>query len=148
MALFKPAEIRIILFLSFLAIAGSVVTLLQRYNKLSQLELNAFAPKGEYRYSYTPSDPAQPDTSEAPGNSSPSGWPAPAQPDESGEKIDLNHAGLYDFESLPGIGPVLAAKIIAHRDSVGGFKSIDDLLEVKGIGPAKYSAIKNKVYIE
>jgi competence protein ComEA len=42
----------------------------------------------------------------------------------------------------------LAAKIIAHRDSVGGFKSIDDLLEVKGIGPAKYSAIKNKVYIE
>ncbi len=48
--------------------------------------------------------------------------------------LDLNAAGAEDLEELPRIGPALAARIVAHRRANGPFRSVRDLLDVKGIG--------------
>ena len=52
----------------------------------------------------------------------------------SGGPIDLNRATAADLETLPGIGPALASRIVAHRDAQGLFASPADLLKVSGIG--------------
>lgn len=61
--------------------------------------------------------------------------------------IDLNTATLEQLESLPGVGPATAQAIIAERDRRGGFRSVDDLLDVRGIGPAKLDAIRDLVTV-
>ena len=48
--------------------------------------------------------------------------------------VSLNRAGDKELEELPGIGPALAGRIVAWREANGGFKSIQDLLKVSGIG--------------
>jgi hypothetical protein len=50
--------------------------------------------------------------------------------------IDLDQATAEQIESLPGIGPALAKRIVGHRDSVGALGQIEALCEVRGIGPA------------
>ena len=50
--------------------------------------------------------------------------------------MPLNSAGQAELESLPEVGPVTAAAIIAWRDAHGGFTAVDELLEVDGIGEA------------
>jgi|UniRef100_A0A7C3WQ51 competence protein ComEA len=59
-----------------------------------------------------------------------------------GLPIDLNAATQADLEALPGIGPVLAGRIIAHRQSRGPFRRIEDLQQVPGIGPKNLEQIK------
>jgi competence ComEA-like helix-hairpin-helix protein len=58
------------------------------------------------------------------------------------EKININKAGLEDIQRLPGIGPVLAERIIAYRDSAGFFTESEDLLNVKGIGEKKLAKME------
>ncbi|MGI9538314.1 MAG: ComEA family DNA-binding protein [Desulfocapsaceae bacterium] len=58
------------------------------------------------------------------------------------DKIDINQAGPVELTKLPGIGTSTAAKISAYRDVNGPFKSLDELLNVKGIGPEKLEKIK------
>lgn len=50
--------------------------------------------------------------------------------------VDLDRATATEIDALPGIGPTLAARIIAYRDSAGSFGSMDALCEVRGVGPA------------
>lgn len=57
--------------------------------------------------------------------------------------ININEASQDDFESLPGIGPSKASDIIAYRQMVGSFSSLDDLLEISGIGPATLEALSD-----
>ena len=59
-----------------------------------------------------------------------------AEPQGSGGPLDLNRATAEQLESLPGIGAVKAAAILAVRDTKGGFQSMDELEAVRGIGPA------------
>jgi competence protein ComEA len=49
--------------------------------------------------------------------------------------LDLDSASVADLDALPGIGPVLAARIVEHRRAHGGFRHVDELLLVPGIGP-------------
>ncbi|OGK11512.1 MAG: hypothetical protein A2Y63_03655 [Candidatus Riflebacteria bacterium RBG_13_59_9] len=62
--------------------------------------------------------------------------------------LDLNAAGTSELEALPGIGPVLAQRIVDLRDKLGRFSSVEDLLQVKGIGDKKLAAIRDLVVVE
>lgn len=57
--------------------------------------------------------------------------------------IDVNTASAAELEELPGVGPATAAAIIAHREQNGPFASVDDLLDVRGIGEAKLDALRD-----
>jgi competence protein ComEA len=52
-------------------------------------------------------------------------------------RVDVDRATARELQALPGIGPALAARIVAYRDSNGPFGSLARLQQVKGIGPAK-----------
>lgn len=63
-------------------------------------------------------------------------------------KIKINQASAKELELLPGIGPVLAKRILSLRESKGGFKKVEDLLEVNGIGSKKLEKIKEWVVLD
>lgn len=67
----------------------------------------------------------------------PGGGPAPL--------IDLNRAGAEELQILPGIGPALAGRILEHRQREGPFREPEDLLKVRGIGPATLERIRSLV---
>lgn len=63
-------------------------------------------------------------------------------------KVNLNTATAAQLDAaLPGVGPVLAERIVAYRESKGGFRSIGELRQVDGIGDAKYAEIKDLVVV-
>ena len=62
-------------------------------------------------------------------------------------KININRASQSEFDTLPGIGPVLAARIITYRKKNGLFLSVEDLQKVSGIGGAKFNDIKDRLRI-
>lgn len=57
--------------------------------------------------------------------------------------VDLNAATATQLDELPGVGPATAEAIIAHREQHGPFASVDDLLDVRGIGEAKLEALRD-----
>ncbi|MEI8241341.1 MAG: helix-hairpin-helix domain-containing protein [Actinomycetota bacterium] len=59
--------------------------------------------------------------------------------------MNLNTATADDLDVLPGVGPATAASIIAYRDQHGPFVSVEQLSQVRGIGPAKLDAIRGLV---
>jgi competence protein ComEA len=64
-----------------------------------------------------------------------------------GSLIDLNTATLDQVEALPGVGPVLAQRILDWRREHGRFTSIDELREVSGIGEQKFHDLRDKVRV-
>jgi competence protein ComEA len=61
--------------------------------------------------------------------------------------LDVNRATEEDFDALPGIGPKLAERIVEYRQSVGTFRSLDELRTVKGIGNKKFERIRPLVTV-
>lgn len=59
-----------------------------------------------------------------------------------GKKISINSSSKEDLEAIPGIGPKMAERIIAFRESNGHFSSLRDLEKVSGIGPKKYQELE------
>jgi competence protein ComEA len=62
-------------------------------------------------------------------------------PLEPGERIDVNLASEDELQRLPRVGPALAARIVAHRETHGGFRTLGDLDRVSGIGPTVLAAV-------
>lgn len=62
--------------------------------------------------------------------------------------VNINTAGQSELESLPGIGPSLAKKIMEFRQKNGGFKNVSDLVAVPGIGEKKFEQLKNLVTVK
>jgi competence protein ComEA len=67
--------------------------------------------------------------------------------EQSPQKIDINRAEPWLLEALPGIGEVLAQRIVDHRSENGPFRRIEDLLKVSGIGPATFEGIKDYITV-
>lgn len=74
-------------------------------------------------------------------DAAPGGTAAPTGP------IDVNRATAEQLDELPGVGPATAAAIVDHRESNGPYASLDDLLDVRGIGPAKLDAIRDLISV-
>lgn len=68
--------------------------------------------------------------------------------EECGERIDLNHADAETLQQLPGIGPKRAEAIIRYREENGIFVTVDEVLNVPGIGPNIYEQIKGLVTVD
>jgi competence protein ComEA len=64
-----------------------------------------------------------------------------------GGLVDLNSAGVAELDALPGIGPVLAQRIVDHRSREGPFRSVDQLDDVPGIGPAIFAELAELVRV-
>ena len=69
-----------------------------------------------------------------------------AAPGAPGAPVDINTADEAQLETLDGVGPATAAKILDYRRQHGGFRTVDDLMQVPGIGPKKLAALKGKVH--
>jgi competence protein ComEA len=61
----------------------------------------------------------------------------------TGGPVNLNQADVDQLTRLPGVGPAIAAAIVAHRERRGPFASVDALLDVPGIGPAKLEGLRD-----
>lgn len=71
-----------------------------------------------------------------------------AVPAETGDGlIHVNTATAADLEALPGVGPVLAERIVSHRETNGDFEQVEDLLQIPGIGEAKLGSIRDLVAV-
>lgn len=75
------------------------------------------------------------------------GSASPEKPAGSGSLVDLNTATVDELDTLPGVGPVTAAAIVAWRDANGRFTSIDQLSDVDGIGPARLDKLREHVRV-
>lgn len=61
------------------------------------------------------------------------------------DRISINQASLEELCELPGIGPSIASRIIAHREQVGLFQSLEDLMLIKGIKERLFAKIKDHI---
>jgi competence protein ComEA len=68
--------------------------------------------------------------------------------EEAAGKININTATPNELEKLPGIGPVLAERIVEYREKAGPFSEKKDITKVNGIGDRKYDAIEEYITVE
>ncbi len=64
------------------------------------------------------------------------------------DKVNVNTATVAQLTALPGVGEAIAQAIVEYRDNNGAFRSVDDLLQVKGIGEKKLAALRGLVSLE
>jgi len=73
---------------------------------------------------------------------------SPTSTIQKNEKININTATKEELQTLPGIGPVTAERIIEFRESKGSFKKIEDIMNVPRIGPKMFEQIKDKIIVD
>ncbi|GAA3949132.1 hypothetical protein GCM10023085_34550 [Actinomadura viridis] len=73
--------------------------------------------------------------------------PVPSGPGGGGAPLDLNTATAEQLDGLPGVGPVLAQRIVDHRTRHGGFRSVEQLQEVSGIGARRFADLRAMVRV-
>ena len=64
------------------------------------------------------------------------------------QPLDINRATARQLDELPGIGPVLASRIVEYRQKSGGFRSVGDLRSVPGIGDRRYQTLREFVTVD
>jgi len=69
----------------------------------------------------------------------------PSNQPSAGGKVNINTADASALESLPGIGPALAQRIVDHRQANGPFSQIEDIVQVSGIGPATFEKLRDLI---
>jgi competence protein ComEA len=79
------------------------------------------------------------------GAPAPGAAAAPGAPAQGGAKVSLGSATAEQLDALDGIGPTLAQRILQWRDAHGGFKSVEQLREVEGIGEKRFESLRSAV---
>lgn len=74
--------------------------------------------------------------------------PGPASAAAAIVPLDLNEATREQFDTLPGIGPALADRIVAHREERGPFQRVEQLGEVRGIGPKILEKLRPYLFVQ
>jgi len=69
------------------------------------------------------------------------------RPDEGRQPLDLNQATLADLTGLPGVGPILARRILETRETLDRFVAVDDLVRVRGLGRSKLERLRPYVSV-
>lgn len=64
------------------------------------------------------------------------------------DKLDLNHATVEELDTLPGVGPAIARRIVAFREKNGAFKRIEDLMNVRGIGEKTFLRLRDRIMVK
>ena len=102
-------------------------------DQASQVRINLAAELTDGQQVYVPqvADEAAPSFNPAPSN----------------DPVAINTATAPELERLPGIGPVLAQRIVEYREQFGPFQRVEDLLEVEGIGPSKLESLQDQVLV-
>jgi competence protein ComEA len=96
-----------------------------------------------------PPPPIEMDLAPEPAASAPASGRAAVKFKHPGDgTVHLNSASSEDLQRLPGVGPSTADKITAYRDAHAGFKTVDELMEVKGIGPKKLAKMRPFVAVQ
>ena len=73
--------------------------------------------------------------------------PTAAKPAAAPSTVNLNTATPVELEALPGVGPAMAQRIVEYRQQHGGFKKIEELMNVRGIGEASFLKLKALVTV-
>ena len=73
--------------------------------------------------------------------------PLPPKTLEPGHRLDINAAGPRELESLPGIGPVLARRIVDFRAKNPPFRRVEEILIIRGIGRRKFQALRDRIQV-
>lgn len=73
--------------------------------------------------------------------------PLPPKSFDPGNRLDINSAGPRELESLPGIGPVLARRIVEFRAKNPPFRRVEEILIIRGIGRRKFEALRNRIQV-
>lgn len=101
-----------------------------------------------------PEEEAQHDTAEVAPTATEPPADAPPEPEaggaltiEAAALVDINHADHAALVALPGIGPALASRIIAYREQHGPFTSVEQLIEVQGIGPRNLDEFRHLITV-
>ena len=68
--------------------------------------------------------------------------------EEGGYLLDINTAAVDELDTLPGIGEVLAQRIVDYREAHGPFRSVEELIAVEGIGEGKLEKLRELVTVE
>jgi competence ComEA-like helix-hairpin-helix protein len=134
-------ERRLAFFLSALLIAGALFNILMSAFPDLAVRLGFEGRKNDILTSLTPADSAKLagliERARTGEEEAPPEFP-----------LDINRASSHELQYLPGIGEAKAGKIIEMRESMGSFAKVDDLLEVKGIGPKMLEKIRPYVVVK
>ena len=120
---------------------GFTVTTQYAVGAMEVEELEALVEQAEARAEREPERPPPAGASEPLSQ-----YPEPVAPDDG--RININTAMVDGLTTLPGIGPVMAERIIAHREANGPFRIIEEITDVSGIGPARFSDIRELITVE
>jgi comEA protein len=124
---FTRQERRILFFLVAALLAGSIVSLIrQRFSKpLPEISVISPEPSEEI---------AQADS-----------FSLNVEPKDSPERVDINTATCEQLQSLPGIGPQMARRIVEFRDLHGAFSSVQEITAVRGIGQKTFLRLRDRI---
>lgn len=109
--------------------------------------VNLAAPLADGSRVYVPAEGEEDLPPVVAGETAPSASGGGAGSGDPGQAVNLNTATESELERLPGVGPATAAAIVEHRERSGPFTSVDELIDVRGIGDAKLAALRDLVHV-